>query len=130
MGVGDSRRGGSLSRLAGVHQAAWPRASGPMGRSSYRLARSHEAPWVSAIAGRVHPSCHLAASFSPYGRPPRPEGCILLVIPDTDHAFWGHPSPHTGIPLRERVAPIDHEVWSRSVDRGHPSDVGGHRSME
>src|ERR1700722_16043399 len=102
MGVRDSRRGGSLYLLAGVHQAAWPQAPGPMGLSSCRLACSHEARWVSAIAGRVHPSCHLAAPFSPYGCPPRPEGGILLVIADPDHACWLPPSPHTGVPLRGR----------------------------
>src|ERR1700677_246556 len=98
----NSRKGGSLCRLAGVHQAAWPEASGPMDRSSCRLARSHEARGVSGIAGRGPPSCHLAASFSPYGCPPRPEGCILLGIADTDHACSVHPSPHTGVPLRGR----------------------------
>lgn len=42
--------------------------------------------------------------------------------------LMGTPSSPTGVPLRVRGSPIDHERWSRSVDPGHPSDGGGHQS--
>ena len=106
-------RGTSVCLLAGVHQAAWPQASGPKGTSYCLLAHGHEARWVSAIAGWVHPSCHLAASFSPYGCPPRRDGYILFVVAVADLAGWIHPSSHMGVSLRVRGSPIDHEGWSR-----------------
>jgi len=81
-------------------------ASGPMGRSSCRLARSHEARWVSAIAGRVHPSCHLAASFSP----------MDVRLARRDVSFWGSRTP---------IMPVG---YTHHPIRVFPSAGGGDRS--
>src|ERR1700722_8732780 len=106
MGVRDSRKGGSLCRLAGAHQAAWPRASGPM----------------------VDPRAGLPVAMRPNGGPRSRDGYIL-------HATWLRPSAPMDVRLARRDAsfwgsrtPIMPVGYTHHPVRVFPSAGGGDRS--
>src|SRR5580698_6637720 len=145
--------------LPGIDPTLWPQAFPKSDASFVSFPRAHEGPWVSATREGVVPCACSPVSIRPHVHGPpgpwvdpraglpvamRPDGCPRSRDGYILHATWLRPSA----PMDVRLAGRDVSFWGSrtpimpvgythhpirvfpSVDRGHPSDGGGHRSRE